>query len=126
MGCRSIAAMSEHGLLMAEAVDKVAALVTRPDADGRRPIDDESVKYRLGRSVARMEAALSTPGMFGRVAIAQTMRDISADLMDILGAGIRVCRSIPRAPPTTAQRNTCSGWPYRPASTAAPWRCSAT
>ena len=43
------------------------------------------MKYRLGRSVARMEAALSTPGMFGRVAIAQTMRDISADLMDMLG-----------------------------------------
>jgi alkylation response protein AidB-like acyl-CoA dehydrogenase len=43
------------------------------------------VKYRLGRSFARMEAALSTPGMFGRVAIAQTMRDISPDLMDILG-----------------------------------------
>ena len=44
------------------------------------------MKYRLGRSFARMEAALSTPGMFGRVAIAQTMRDISPDLMDILGA----------------------------------------
>jgi alkylation response protein AidB-like acyl-CoA dehydrogenase len=43
------------------------------------------VKYRLGRSFARMEAALSTPGMFGRVAIAQAMRDISPDLMDILG-----------------------------------------
>jgi alkylation response protein AidB-like acyl-CoA dehydrogenase len=43
------------------------------------------VKYRLGRAVARMEAALSTPGMFGRVAVAQAMREISADLMDILG-----------------------------------------
>ena len=36
--------------------------------------------------VARMEAAMSTPEMFGRVAIAQTMRDVSPDLMDILGA----------------------------------------
>ena len=27
------------------------------------------MKYRLGRSVARMEAALSTPGMYGRVAL---------------------------------------------------------
>ena len=44
------------------------------------------MKYRLGRSVARIEAALSTPGMFGRVALAQTMRDVSPDLMDILGA----------------------------------------
>src|SRR6516162_5476595 len=77
-GLQNIAAMSGHGTLMAEAVDKVAAIVG--DAD------DESVKYRLGRSFARVEAALSTPGMFGRVAMAQTMRDISVDLMDVLGA----------------------------------------
>ena len=76
-GLQHISAMSSHGTLMAEAVDKAAAMVAETD--------DESVKYRLGRSVARMEAGLSTPGMFGRVAIAQTMRDISGDLMDILG-----------------------------------------
>ena len=63
---------------MAEAVDKVVSVVAETD--------DDSVKYRLGRDVARMEAALSTPGMFGRVAIAQTMRDISPDLMDVMGA----------------------------------------
>jgi len=84
-GLQDIAAMSGHGMLMAEAVDKVAAIVSEPDPDGRRRLDDESVKYRLGRSFARVEAALSTPGMFGRVAMAQTMRDISPDLMDILG-----------------------------------------
>ncbi len=67
-------------------MDKAAARVTQPDPNGRRPLDDESVAYRLGRSVARMEAALSAPNIFGRVAIAQTMRDISPDLMDILGA----------------------------------------
>ena len=33
-----------------------------------------------------MEASLSAPSIFGRVALAQTMRDISPDLMDILGA----------------------------------------
>lgn len=33
-----------------------------------------------------MEAALSSPSLYGRVAIAQAMRDISPDLMDILGA----------------------------------------
>ena len=77
-GLQSISGMSGHGLMTAEAVDTVAAIVS--------DVDDESVKYRLGRSVARMEAALSTPGMFGRVAMAQTMRDISVDLMDILGA----------------------------------------
>ncbi len=75
-GLQDVATMSGHGALMAEAVDTVAGLV--PDAS-------ESVKYRLGRSFARMEAALSTPGMCGRVALAQTMRDISPDLMDILG-----------------------------------------
>ena len=57
--------MSEHVLLLAEALDKVAALAA----------DEDSVKYRLGRGVARMEAAMSTPDMFGRVANAQTMRD---------------------------------------------------
>jgi alkylation response protein AidB-like acyl-CoA dehydrogenase len=85
-GLQHIAAMSAHGDLMAETVDTVAALLSEPDPDGRRPLDDESVKYRLGRGIARMEAALSTPGMFGRVAIAQTMRDISPDLMDMLGS----------------------------------------
>jgi alkylation response protein AidB-like acyl-CoA dehydrogenase len=77
--------MSEHLTLMAEAIDAIAALVTRQGADGRRLIDDTSVAYRLGRSIARTEAALSTPGMFGRVANAQTMRDVAPDLMDLLG-----------------------------------------
>ena len=77
-GLQNIATMSGHGMLMAEAVDKVAALVAG--------VADESVRYRLGRGVARMEAALSTPSMYGRVAMAQTMRDISVDLMDVLGA----------------------------------------
>jgi 3-oxocholest-4-en-26-oyl-CoA dehydrogenase alpha subunit len=75
-GLQKIAAMTEHMLLFAEAVDKIAAIAG----------DDGSVKYRLGRSVARMEAAMSTPDMFGRVAIAQTMRDLAPDLMDILGS----------------------------------------
>jgi alkylation response protein AidB-like acyl-CoA dehydrogenase len=84
-GLQKIAVMSEHATLMAEAIDNIAALVTRPGADGRRLLDDKSVAYRLGRSVARTEAALSTPGMFGRVANAQTMRDVAPELMDILG-----------------------------------------
>jgi alkylation response protein AidB-like acyl-CoA dehydrogenase len=79
-GLQKLAVMSEHLLLLAEAIDKVAAIVANAKA-----ADDQSVKYRLGRAVARMEAAMSTPEMFGRVAIAQTMRDVSPDLMDILG-----------------------------------------
>src|SRR4029078_3950424 len=75
-GLQKVAAMSEHVLLLAEALDKFAALTA----------DEDSVKYRLGRSIARMEAAMSTPDMFGRVANAQVMRDVSPDLMDIQGA----------------------------------------
>jgi alkylation response protein AidB-like acyl-CoA dehydrogenase len=75
-GLQKVAAMSEHVLLLAEAADKVAALSA----------DEDSVKYRLGRGIARMEAAMSTPDMFGRVANAQAMREVSLDLMDIMGA----------------------------------------
>ncbi|BBZ61355.1 acyl-CoA dehydrogenase family protein [Mycolicibacterium monacense] len=85
-GLQKIAVMTEHITLMADAVDAIAAALATPDAAGRRPLDDTSVAYRLGRGIARMEAAMSTPEMFGRVAIAQTMRDVSPDLMDILGA----------------------------------------
>ncbi len=75
-GLQKVAAMAEHLVLLAEAIDKVAAM----------GVDDDSVKYRLGRGIARMEAAMSTPDMFGRVANAQTMRDVSLELMDIQGA----------------------------------------
>jgi alkylation response protein AidB-like acyl-CoA dehydrogenase len=74
-GLQKIATMTEHITLMAEAVDRVAA---QAPADG-------AARYRLGRGVARMEAAMSAPDMYGRVAIAQTMRDVAPDLMDLLG-----------------------------------------
>ncbi|MGB6764431.1 acyl-CoA dehydrogenase family protein, partial [Mycobacterium sp.] len=77
--------MMHQAGFMADALDKTAAKVAERDPDGRRLVDDESVAYRLGRNAARIEAALSSPSIFGRVAIAQTMRDISPDLMDILG-----------------------------------------
>jgi len=76
-GLDKIAVMTEHITVMAEAVDRVARI-----AD----VDDAAVAYRLGRAISRMEAAMSTPEMFGRVAIAQTMRDVSPELMDLLGA----------------------------------------
>lgn len=82
-GLHKIAVMTEHALLLADEVDRTTAAVA-----GR--LDDASVAYRLGRSVARLEAALSTPGMFGRVAIAQTLRDITPDLMDIVGTSAAV------------------------------------
>jgi alkylation response protein AidB-like acyl-CoA dehydrogenase len=76
-GLEKLATMTEHILLMAEAVDGVAAVAH---------VDDDAVAYRLGRAAARLEAALSAPAMSGRVLIAQTMRDTAPDLMDILGA----------------------------------------
>src|ERR1700758_3568703 len=65
-GLQHIATMAGHGDLMAEAMDTVAALLSEPDPDGRRPLDGGSVKYRLGRGFARLEAAMSRPGVFGR------------------------------------------------------------
>lgn len=85
-GLQDTSIMMHQAGSMAAAVDRAAACVTQLDPSGRCLLDDQSVGYRLGRSVARMEAALSAPNIFGRVAIAQTMRDISPDLMDILGA----------------------------------------
>ena len=52
----------------------------------RRAVDDESVAYRLGRGVCRGSRPRSARrGIFWRVAIAQTMRDVAPDLMDVLG-----------------------------------------
>lgn len=76
-GLQKLAVMTEHALLTAEALDAVSASVGTPTDD---------VALRLGRCVARQEAALSTSGVYGRVAIAQTMRDVAPDLMDILGS----------------------------------------
>ncbi len=85
-GLQDNSIMMHQAGFMAAAVDAAAARVTQPDPGGRRLLDDGSVAYRLGRSAARLEVALSSPSIFGRVAIAQTMRDISPELMDILGA----------------------------------------
>ncbi|ORA81430.1 acyl-CoA dehydrogenase family protein [Mycobacterium malmoense] len=84
-GLQDVAIMAHQAGFMSAAVDAVAATAARPGPDGVRPVDDGSVAYRLGRSVARVEAALSTPSIFGRVAQAQAMRDIAPDLMDIAG-----------------------------------------
>ena len=75
-GLADVSIMMHQAMFMATAVDRAAQ---------RSDVTDGSVAYRLGRSVARLEAALSAPNIFGRVALAQTMRDISPDLMDLLG-----------------------------------------
>jgi len=85
-GLADVSIMSGFGTTMAEVADTVVAETTRVDSSGRRRPADAAVAYRLGRAFARIEAAQSTPGIFGRVAIAQTMRDVSAELMDVLGS----------------------------------------
>ncbi|MGE2734490.1 acyl-CoA dehydrogenase family protein [Mycolicibacterium vaccae] len=85
-GLQDVAIMTHQANFMATAVDTAAAKAMAPDRNGRRLIDDGSVAYRLGRSVARVEASLSAPSIFGRVALAQTMRDVAPDVMDIMGA----------------------------------------
>jgi alkylation response protein AidB-like acyl-CoA dehydrogenase len=84
-GLQDIAIMMHQAGFMVTACDKAAQVVGAVDPNGRRAIDDGSVAYRLGRGIARMEAAVSTPNIFGRVALAQTMRDVAPDLMDLLG-----------------------------------------
>ena len=84
-GLQDVAIMMHQGEFMVKACDRAGKAVGTPDAQGDRAIDDDSIAYRLGRSVARMEVAISTPNIFGRVALAQSMRDVAPDLMDILG-----------------------------------------
>jgi alkylation response protein AidB-like acyl-CoA dehydrogenase len=85
-GLEDVCGMAEHAALTAAAIDNLVAASAQTDVHGRCLLNDQSVKYRLGRSIARIEAALSTPREMGRVAVAQTMRDITADLMDVQGA----------------------------------------
>ena len=85
-GLSDVSIMAHQAGVMAAAVDAVAARVGQVDATGRRMVDDGAVAYRLGRAAARLETSLSAPSIFGRVAQAQTMRDIAPDLMDLAGA----------------------------------------
>jgi 3-oxocholest-4-en-26-oyl-CoA dehydrogenase alpha subunit len=85
-GLQDIAVMQQQADMLAEAVDDAIAIASQPDRQGRRLTDDQSASYRLGRDYARVEAALSTPNILGRVAVAQALREVSADLMDVLGS----------------------------------------
>lgn len=102
-GLQDVAIMAHQGGYMSAAVDAVAA---------KADTSDGSVAYRLGRSAARMEAALSTPSIFGRVALAQTMRDIGPDLMDIAGPASVLPQEIPAALSDAAD-NGASEYLYR-------------
>ena len=85
VGLKSVAAMAEHGELVADAIERLATAPT-DEWTGHRLIDDPVTKYRLGRGYSRIEAALSTPAHYGRVAVAYALRDLTPELMDIAGA----------------------------------------
>jgi len=113
-GLQKVAAMAEHLVLLAEAIDKVAALGA----------DDDSVKYRLGRGIARMEAAMST-----RTCSAGCQRpDHARCIAGPHGHSGRVATL-----PVDAHGAVADGgaeyvfrWRGRPVSTVAPSRSSAT
>ncbi|MFW0785825.1 acyl-CoA dehydrogenase family protein [Gordonia sp. CPCC 206044] len=96
-GLTDITTMSNFGMAMAISADLAVGLATADGPDGRRSLNDDAVSYRLGRAHSRIEAALSTPSLFGRVAIAQAMRDIAPELMDVLGGAAALASSTPGA-----------------------------
>ncbi|WP_046319958.1 acyl-CoA dehydrogenase family protein, partial [Mycobacterium sp. UM_Kg1] len=77
-GLADVSIMMHQANFMAVAVDKAGEVAGRSGS-----IADRSVAYRLGRAAARVEASLSAPSIFGRVALAQAMRDVSPELMDL-------------------------------------------
>ncbi len=80
-GLQDVSIMMHQANFMAVAVDKAGEVAGRSGS-----IADRSVAYRLGKAAARVAASLSAPSIFGRVALAQAMRDVSPDLMDLLGS----------------------------------------
>ena len=84
-GLDDVSILQHQGMYIAKAADAVVAETAEEGPDGTRRIDDPLVSVRLGQSLAKVEAALASPHMFGRVALAQAMRDVSPVLMDIAG-----------------------------------------
>ncbi|WP_238600905.1 acyl-CoA dehydrogenase family protein [Mycobacterium celatum] len=96
-GLSDVSILDHQSGFFAQAIDAAAAATAAADFNGRRLIEDGSVAYRLGRAYARFEAAVSAPGIFGRVAVAQAMRDCSPDVMDLLGAASALPLGAPAA-----------------------------
>jgi len=107
-GLQDVSIMSHQACFFSHALDVAAGVVAEPEPNGASLIDDDSVALRLGRISARFEAAASTPSIFGRVAVAQTMRDCSPDLMDVMGS-----QSALSFGTTGALDNGAAGYVYR-------------
>lgn len=79
------------------ALDAAAEWANTSAPDGSRPADDPAVRYRLGKVAVELEAALATPGAFGRVKCAETIVAGAAELLDLLGPAGLISRGAPGA-----------------------------
>ena len=126
-GLADVSIMMHQAGFMAHALDTVAAKVAEPDPSGRRPIDDDSVAYRLGRSAARMEVAMSARRASSAGSpIAQTMRDVVPGADGHPRRRVRAARRCRGRGRRRRRASTSTGSHRWSASTAARWRCSAT
>src|ERR1700712_652523 len=70
-GLQDVAIMMHQAEFMVKACDKAGQVLGTPEPNGGKGAAGDSGAYRLGRSIARIEVAQSTPNIFGRVALAQ-------------------------------------------------------
>ena len=98
-----------------------AVPAVRPD--GSHPIDDPTVRMRLGRVAADIEWAMCTEGTLGRVAGAELNLRVATELGDIIGAPAS-CPTRPTGPSTMVTSSVPTGSPSPPSPTAAVSRCS--
>ena len=64
---------------------KVVAWAGEPGADGRRPIDDPTVRRRLAQVALDIEVSDLAPGPMGRIVSSELLIDDTADLLDLVG-----------------------------------------
>jgi len=80
-----------------EALTAAVAWAMQAGADGRRPIDDPTVRARLAEIELGMAVAAVTPGPPGRVLRSDLFIRDAADLVDLVGADGIVSRGEPGA-----------------------------
>jgi alkylation response protein AidB-like acyl-CoA dehydrogenase len=97
-GMGAAADMSAHILRVHEpAVNAAVEWARTPGPDGRRPIDDPSVRERLAEIELGLVISKMTPGPHGRVVAADTFVRNAAALVDLLGPRALLPRSEPMA-----------------------------
>ena len=71
--------------VLARALDAAVSWAEAPGPNGRRPIDDPTVRERLARVCAHIEACEVATGPHGRVLSSQLLIEDAADLLDLVG-----------------------------------------